>query len=480
MTFSSSTDPKVLKEELALLESLTQKAIEGSMEVDDFVEFARIFDNVPKAQYSAYMEHILPYLSNENLHKLIDGLAKVVAKEAQGANTNTIFRSDHILKGLLLAEVKRYNSEFGVTYDKNTGEVTMPEAIPDVILDHFAKLVADPNSVGAFDGASGDRSSPEMRQKNIRANIVFNILKTLVNEATVEMEPVAQQTLLQSLENKVGKLIGDIDSKVAIENGVVNVKVKPLAFSPAQTPEGVAGISKGAALKAVAASTNPAYKDLLSKQVTRDQLAKLEADIEACYYNPFDKKGLNNLLEQHKALRKEAGVKYTFGEDSKLYKLLMSGNENTVARLIDQMLKKTDDVGSDDKSKLQVDLNEDVLFKNSPPELLLKMKEVADKLAQREGGKVSNFRDGLNKFANGMKRAFSFGTAGISDAKIKEALEGVESTTTYSDKVSESPKGQFQRQTSGLFTDSVSKKAPPVQMHTDPTVRIRTSSEPER
>jgi len=126
---------------------------------------------------------------------------------------------------------------------------------------------------------------------------------------------------------------------------------------------------------------------------------------------------INKLVEEHKALRKGLVVPYELGEQSEVYKLLMSGNEKTVARLIDNISAASRVKGLDN-----IAINLQAIMKNSPPELWIKMHEVGQKVASRHGGEVNGFKDGLNKFANGVKRVFSFGSAGVADKKIKDAV----------------------------------------------------------
>lgn len=131
-----------------------------------------------------------------------------------------------------------------------------------------------------------------------------------------------------------------------------------------------------------------------------------------------DNKELAKLIKEHRHFRKAAGKTYELGENSKIYKLLMSGNENTIARLIESLSKSQKT--SDNK---EVTLIPEALIKHSPPELLLKMNEIAQKTEERRNGKVSSLRDGLNKLCNGLKAVFGLSIGGND---IKDAIKELE------------------------------------------------------
>lgn len=140
---------------------------------------------------------------------------------------------------------------------------------------------------------------------------------------------------------------------------------------------------------------------------------------------PTDAKALNKLIEEAKSLRSDvtstAEKEYALGPKSKFYQLVMSGNEKAVARLLDNVSTR-----HDPKKPGGTTISAEVLVKHSPPELLLKLHEIAQKVEIRRSGKVSGFKDGINKFANGITRVASVGTAGIGDKNVSEALNELE------------------------------------------------------
>jgi len=412
MTFSQSADIKKLAQELALLESLSEKAIRGMMVEDDFKKLYHLFGNVKKNEYEGYGIGILGNLSNENLHKLIAGMIKVAAKEAQGANINTFLRDDHLLKFLMAQEGYRYFINHGI--------------IPNSLLNHYANLLKDPDCVKAFG------NTIQEQQTNIITSINFNF--------GYKLNP---------------KLL-------TIENGKLVLKAPSLKFTPMQpmSEDGIVKSSKEMARRAIdECSKNPAYKKLISARTNLDKLDKTLATQFEAKPTRAQQKELNNLIKQHKSLRKEAGVTYELAPGNKFYDLIMSGNEKTIERLISKMMINNKDYPKA-QSTPQMKMDLDAVFRKSPPELLLKMNEIAEKLEARQGGHVSNFRDGINKFANGIKRIFSFGLAGIGDKNIKEALLelGNVSLSASSDRIIEDQEKGFKEKTAGRFIESLSNK----------------------
>ncbi len=408
MTFSSSTDPKVLAAELALLESLTAKAIAGNMNEPDFKELNDLFFQVKKAEYRNYIKEVVPNLSDENLHKLIAGLLKEQAKS--GAN-NTFLRDDSILKGLLVEEARRHGLK--VTYPP----LVTPETIPNAILDHYARLIDE--SPAVFNGSKGQEDAAT-RCLSMKNSIIFNILNSLVLEAIDHAEPAVQLQIGAQLQSsslvQAEKFYANVNEKVKVENDKVKVEVPPLTFTPVLAPEDAGSIAKKIAHNSiVACSKNQSYQSLLTNHEKGEQFAEIEKQIKTYYNNPFAKKVLSDLVKEHQALRKELGITYELGEESAAYKLLMSGNENTIARQMHAMIEAGDMNLPQNRNDI-LDISK-ALADKSPPELWLKMQEIADKLESRKSGKVGGFESAVNKFVNAIKWMFR-----VKDKDIKEAF----------------------------------------------------------
>ncbi|KIE04277.1 hypothetical protein NF27_IN00180 [Candidatus Jidaibacter acanthamoeba] len=111
------------------------------------------------------------------------------------------------------------------------------------------------------------------------------------------------------------------------------------------------------------------------------------------------------------------------GTKSDFYKLVMSDNPNTVARLVEKLSFAQ---GKESKKASEQILPEAVLY-HAPTEVLLKLAEIQEKidLRQQEGGK-STFSDVLNKILNGFKMIATLGICGIKDKDITNAIKDLE------------------------------------------------------
>jgi len=421
MTFSLSTDPNVLAAELALLESLTAKAIAGNMNEDeeDFKKLNDLFFQLKKAEYRNYIKEIVPNLSDENLHKLIAGLLK---EQAKSGAKNTFLRDDSILKGLLVEEARRHG--FKVTYPP----LVTSETIPNAILDHYARLIDE--SPAVFNGSTGQEDAAT-RCQSMKNSIIFNILNSTVLEAIDNAEPAVQLKIGAQLQSsslvQAEKFYANVNEKVKVENDQVKVEVPPLKFATVPAPEDVGSIAKKIALNSiVACSKNQSYQSLVTNHEKGERCAYIEKQIKTYYNNPFAKKDLSNFVKEHQALRKELGITYELGEESAAYKLLMSGNENTIARQMHAMIEAGDKNLPKNRNEI-LDIAK-ALADKSPPELCLKMQEIADKLESRKSGKVSGFESAVNKFVNAIKWMFR-----VKDTDIKEAFRDLKAAANGSE-----------------------------------------------
>ena len=258
MPFNQSQDTEVIKAELDKLAMISEHAINGMMSPKDFQDLEDLFAGVKKEQYNRYIQELSPQLSDENLHQLVAGLT--VQSTSQGG-ANTFLRNNTITKGLLLEEARRHGLQ--VTYPP----LTIPPVIPAAILDHYQTLLANPDCVRVFNGSRGEDYA-EMRHKNLSNNIKFNILNTLVIEATESASLEIQQRIGSKLHTnnlvEAAALYGDIAKKITIEDNAIQVQVPPLQLNKAaaanEAPEQVATLAKALAYRAaIECSTNPEY-----------------------------------------------------------------------------------------------------------------------------------------------------------------------------------------------------------------------------
>jgi curved DNA-binding protein CbpA len=159
------------------------------------------------------------------------------------------------------------------------------------------------------------------------------------------------------------------------------------------------------------------YNDIILKTLEVEGYKKGGLDEDAIELQ----KELNTLLQEHKDLRKEFSPIYPLGEESAIYKLLMSGNEKTITRLINNMIKANDPKLAFKSAEFNESIaNIDKFREIMPPELMVKMFEVMNKVEERSNtSSLSTFEDALNKFWNLLKMVVTFGIAGISDKELK-------------------------------------------------------------
>lgn len=94
-------------------------------------------------------------------------------------------------------------------------------------------------------------------------------------------------------------------------------------------------------------------------------------------------------------------------------------------------------------------LNLKAIAQNSPPELIAKMAEIGQKVADRQNEKVNSLDDALNKFCNGFKQAIkilltlSLADIGIKKDHIKNALTELENVSKIDKGYEETISGDF-------------------------------------
>lgn len=85
------------------------------------------------------------------------------------------------------------------------------------------------------------------------------------------------------------------------------------------------------------------------------------------------------------------------------------------------------------------------------------MTQIAQKVEERKGGKISSFEDAINKFCNALKMIFSFGLAGIKDRDIKGAIKEMEKVSEKFKNPEIKEEGNKLNEVVGKFTSMVSE-----------------------
>jgi len=143
--------------------------------------------------------------------------------------------------------------------------------------------------------------------------------------------------------------------------------------------------------------------------LSRSNLTEQLFNLEQSYSNTFPvSSGMNKQFIQLKneilGFHSTSGDDYKINKDSDIYKLIMSGNDKAISRLIETMVKESKISTNSVPNPLgpKKDDLATLILENSPPELSIKFAEIASKVEQRldPKKKPSKFSDLINKFAN--------------------------------------------------------------------------------
>ena len=203
------------REDLKKLEGLVDKAIKGEMQENDYKDFLSIFSNPRLALCQAFAEALVPpgenpNISEEALHKLVSGLIKESALQAQD---NTFFRAgnSYIVKELLVAELNYHISKEGADKAEQTfnilkehlGEITKLENNKALAktAESYKNFITF-NILGNFEGENKQKLSDHTKSLTIEDLKSGSIKLSFNKESSADKNPKEIIATYQKLEKE--------------------------------------------------------------------------------------------------------------------------------------------------------------------------------------------------------------------------------------------------------------------------------------